>query len=204
MFKALIVYAHLLVDGVRKTRFLADVKLGECDAVSIEGANSNHSLPIHLVLEDYGLNYSFGFGSDEASVIMTGHENGVAALIKRKNSYFISVHCAAHRLTLVSSQAADIPCKVCSVKRTLPQISTSFIKLMLHLLIYLKSKFCLLHNQAVSALRKAKFEFFKNLSSNLHSPKKQWVSHLLSDGFITAESATSKAIESPKFSFHFP
>ena len=38
---------------------------------------------------------------------MTGHENGVAALIKRKNSYLISVHCAAHRLALASSQAAD-------------------------------------------------------------------------------------------------
>ena len=99
--KALIVYAHLLVDGVRKTRFLADVKLGDCDAVSIEGA-------LEGVLEDYGLNYNscFGFSSDGASV-MTGHENGVAALIKRKNSYLISVHCAAHRLALASSQAAD-------------------------------------------------------------------------------------------------
>ena len=38
---------------------------------------------------------------------MTGRENGVAALIKRKNSYFISVHCAAHRLALASLQAAD-------------------------------------------------------------------------------------------------
>ena len=84
--KALIVYAHLLVDGVRKTRFLADVKLGECDALSIEGA-------LEGVLEDYGLNYNscFGFGSDRASV-MTGPENGVAALIKRKNSLYIVQH----------------------------------------------------------------------------------------------------------------
>lgn len=71
--KALIVYAHVICDGIRKTRFLADIKLDKCDAQSIEGA-------LEDVLKDYGLDYRscMGFGSDGASV-MTGCENGVAA-----------------------------------------------------------------------------------------------------------------------------
>ena len=60
--KSLIVYAHLLVNGVRKTRFLADVQLTECTAVAIVEA-------IHMVLKDYNLNMRkcIGFGSDGAS-----------------------------------------------------------------------------------------------------------------------------------------
>ena len=77
--KALMVYAHLIVNGTRKTRFLADVKLTQCDATAIEESLSD-------VIKDYDLNYSscFGFGSDGANV-MTGCDNGMATLLKHKN-----------------------------------------------------------------------------------------------------------------------
>ena len=45
-----------------------------------------------------------GFGSDGASV-MTGHDSGVAAVMKCSNPYLISIHCFAHRLAPTSSQA---------------------------------------------------------------------------------------------------
>ena len=46
-----------------------------------------------------------GFGSDGASV-MVGSKTGVATRMKAMNSFIVSIHCAAHRLALVSSQAA--------------------------------------------------------------------------------------------------
>ena len=48
----------------------------------------------------------FGLSSDGASV-MTGKDNGVAAILKRTHCpHMISVHCVAHRLALATSQAA--------------------------------------------------------------------------------------------------
>ena len=91
---SLIVYAYFVHDGKRKMRYLADVQLEGCDVSSI--------LTVILrVLEDYEVSIKkcFGFGSDGASV-MTGRENGVAALLKRENPYVTSIHCVAHRLAL--------------------------------------------------------------------------------------------------------
>ena len=99
--KALTLYSHHIVSGIRKTRFLAEVKLDQCDALAIMEA-------IEHVFEDYNLDSKkcLRFGSDGASV-MTGKDNGVAALMKRNNPYLISVHCVAYRLALASSQAAE-------------------------------------------------------------------------------------------------
>ena len=63
---------------------------------------------IEQVFKDYILDYkkSMYFGSDGASV-MTGCDDGVAAIMKCSNSYLISIHCVAHRLALASSQFAE-------------------------------------------------------------------------------------------------
>jgi hypothetical protein len=81
----LIVYTYYINNGIRKLRFLADIQLSHCDARSLFTVILN-------VLEDYGVssNKCLGFGSDGASV-MTGRENGVAALLKRVNPYHIFI-----------------------------------------------------------------------------------------------------------------
>ena len=115
-------YAHLIVNGTctKKTRFFADVKLTECDAAAIGECLAD-------VAKDYDLNFSncFGFGSGGASV-MTGCENGVAALLKRKNPYLVSLHCAAHRLALASSQAADKVKAIAQYQKSLSGIYSYF------------------------------------------------------------------------------
>ena len=123
--KSLIVYAHLLVNGVRKTRFLADVQLTECTAVAIVEA-------IHMVLKYYNLNMRkcIGFGSDGASM-MVGKSNGVAALLK-KNPYLISIHCVAHRLALASSQAAVGIKLIVQYQKTLGAIYSHFSHSTIH------------------------------------------------------------------------
>ena len=45
-------------------------------------------------------------GSDGASV-MTGHRNGVSALLKQVAPWIIATHCVTHRLVLATAEAAD-------------------------------------------------------------------------------------------------
>ena len=118
--KTLMVYAHVIVDGVRKTHFLADVQLYECTAVAITDV-------LEGVLKDYSLNPKkcIGFGSDGAKV-MTGRENGVSALLKRKNPCMVSIHCVAHRLALASSQAAEGINVIVQYQKTLSAIYSHF------------------------------------------------------------------------------
>ena len=52
------------------------------------------------------LEKAYGMATDEASV-MTGVRAGVTTLMKKKNPFMLSTHCIAHRLALVSGQAAD-------------------------------------------------------------------------------------------------
>ena len=47
-----------------------------------------------------------GFGSDGAKA-MTGTKEGVTGHLLRVNPMLLNYHCIAHRLALVSSQAAD-------------------------------------------------------------------------------------------------
>ena len=96
------------------------IKLAQCDAVSIEESLGG-------VTENYDLNHTncLGFGSDGASV-MTGCDNGVAALLKRKNPYLLSLHCAAHKLALASSQAAKKVPAIAQYQKSLSAIYTYF------------------------------------------------------------------------------
>ena len=48
----------------------------------------------------------YSFGSDGASV-MSGSREGVARYLKQLNSNIISIHCVAHRITLVAGQASQ-------------------------------------------------------------------------------------------------
>ena len=118
--KALMVHAHFLDNGTKKTRFLAYVMLTECDAVSIEESLAH-------VVKDYDLTYNncYGFGSDGASV-MTGRQNGVAALLKQRNPYLISLHCAAHKLALASSQSAEKVAAIAQYQKSLSTIYSYF------------------------------------------------------------------------------
>jgi hypothetical protein len=117
---SLIVYTHYINNGIRKLRFLADIELSHCDARSLFTVILN-------VLEDYGVssNKCLGFGSDGASV-MTGRENGVAALLKRVNPYLLSIHCVAHRLSLASSQAASGITTIAQYRKTLSALYGHF------------------------------------------------------------------------------
>ena len=47
-----------------------------------------------------------GYGSDGASV-MVENRDGVDTCLKRLNNNIVSIHCAAHRLSLAASQAAN-------------------------------------------------------------------------------------------------
>ena len=100
---SLIIYVYLISDSVGKIRYLADIQLSQCDANAIVAAISK------FLEEDYGvkINKWFGFGYDGASV-MTGRENGVAAILKKENPYLIEIRCAAHRLALASSPPATV------------------------------------------------------------------------------------------------
>ena len=117
---SLILYTYYVFNGFRKLRFLANVELSHCDASSLYAAILN-------VLKDYGVSSSkcLGFGSDGASV-MTGKENGVAALLKRVNPYLISIHCVAHRLALASSQAASEVSTIVKYRQTLSALYGHF------------------------------------------------------------------------------
>ena len=84
-----------------------------------------------LCLEKYRIDSRqiIGFGSNGAAV-MTGHKGGVGVLFKKQfNKYIESVHCIAHRLALVMSQAAD--------KQNVPYLG-KFQELMTSLYKYLK------------------------------------------------------------------
>ena len=83
------------------TRFLGNVELETCDANGIVGCIKNL-----LASYDTPVEKCFGLSSDGASV-MTGKDNGVAAILKRTHCpHMISVHCIAHRVALATSQAA--------------------------------------------------------------------------------------------------
>ena len=111
--KAFILYSHHSPLS-RKTRFLAEVKLDQCDALHIVEA-------IEHVLKDYNLDSKkcLGFGSDGASVV-TGKDNGVAAMMKRSNPYLISV---TVQHIIYSSQAAELVNVLSQYQRSLSAIS---------------------------------------------------------------------------------
>lgn len=50
---------------------------------------------------------TMALGSDGAST-MTGNRNGVGVQLRRKNPHMLQFQCAAHKLALCTSQAAEI------------------------------------------------------------------------------------------------
>ena len=108
-------------------------------------SNSVNVMPVSLsnVFEDYGvkINQCFGIGSDGASV-MTGHENGVAAILKRENPYLIAIHCVAHKLALATSQAAANISTVVQYCKTLSAIYSHFLHSTVHHTSFLLFRKC--------------------------------------------------------------
>ena len=109
-----------------------------------------------------------------------------------------------------------IPTRVCKVTKSLPWMSSDLFKLFRKRDIAFSkykasrsvshlSRYRTLRNKSVGALRKAKCDFLKRLSSLIRSPKQFWslyhsltpnrqrIPPTLNDGYVTIESATSKA-----------
>ena len=101
VLKQLVLYCRTVVRGTLKTRYLKIMDIEDGKAVSIMGA-------IGKVFELFKLEFSnlSSFGSDGTSV-MTGHQGGVATLLRDKSNHLISVQCICHRLALASGQASN-------------------------------------------------------------------------------------------------
>ena len=102
VLKKLCIYLRYMRNYEPVTSFVENVQIdsGTADAIYDK---------IKACLKKYkvGDRQVIGFGSDGASV-MTGSKAGVAAHMKKHvNSYIEGVHCIAHRLALVMSQAAE-------------------------------------------------------------------------------------------------
>ncbi|XP_033736369.1 zinc finger protein 862-like [Pecten maximus] len=106
MQKKLVVYARVLDPDTYKpsTHFIENVKIangtGKAVAEALISCLEERDVPMSKVM---------GLGSDGAKV-MTGKKEGVTGYLMRKNPMMLNFHCIAHRLALVSSQAAsDVP-----------------------------------------------------------------------------------------------
>jgi len=101
-FKQCIVYGRYVDKWGRiQTRFLELERLGDGSAATIQEA-------IELVVKEWQIPWTkvCAFGSDGAAV-MTGVNTGVAKRLTGKNGFLTSVHCVAHRLALVASDACE-------------------------------------------------------------------------------------------------
>ena len=82
------------------TLFLKNIELADGRSEAIMDAMKQ------WVMENkVGFERCVGFGSDGASV-MVGSKTGVAARMKAMKPFIVSIHCVAHMLAIVSSQAA--------------------------------------------------------------------------------------------------
>ena len=70
------------------------------------GTGKAISEKVKTIMEEKGLKLGkvMGLGTDGASV-MTGTGEGVTGHLLRENPMMVNIHCMAHRLALVSSQA---------------------------------------------------------------------------------------------------
>jgi hypothetical protein len=83
------------------TTFLKCEKVKDCTAQGIYSATKEI-----LSGKKIAMAKVCGLGTDGASV-MTGHMNGVRALIREDNPHCVSIHCICHRLNLAVSQACQ-------------------------------------------------------------------------------------------------
>ena len=126
-----IVVHHKLAINVRvvdpvtltpSTFFLSDVRLhaatGKAIFDSIKSELDKRRIPITKV---------FGLGTDGARV-MTGEKNGLTGHFLRVNPHLKNTHCSAHRIALVSEQAAENVPAVRDFRKTLESIYYYFYK----------------------------------------------------------------------------
>ena len=59
----------------------------------------------YLVGQGLDLRKVYGFRSDGAAV-MVGRHNGVVTRLKNKSLHSVAIHCIAHRLNLITSEAS--------------------------------------------------------------------------------------------------
>ena len=98
----IVVYIRFVNSGVVHTKFLTIKHLQD----GVTAADIHGALLEILNSKDIPLSNLIALGTDGAST-MVGKRNGVTTKFKNENSNIISVHCAAHRLALASSQAAN-------------------------------------------------------------------------------------------------
>ena len=98
--KQLVIFSHFLFPGQFQSYFLKVTDLLDGRADTIEKKLVDVCMTCQIPLSKIQ-----AFGSEEAAV-MTGRCTGVAKRLKAHNPEMISIHCAAHRLALASSQAA--------------------------------------------------------------------------------------------------
>ena len=103
--KKLVVWAILMnvedKEPMPEVIFLTDLHLKHADAGCIALAIMDY-----LKSMGVGTDKVMGLGTDGASV-MTGTKNGLSGRMMRLNPHIINIHCIAHRLALVTSQAAE-------------------------------------------------------------------------------------------------
>ena len=98
--KKLVLYARIVKDCTVSTLFLKNIQILDGRAETIMDAMKQW-----IDANKIGFEKCLGFGSDGESV-MVGRKTGLATRMKAVNPFMVSIHCAAHRLALVSSQAA--------------------------------------------------------------------------------------------------
>ena len=101
--KKLIIYARILDPDTYKpsTHFITNVRVK-----SATGKAIFDELGKLLKVKQIPISKVMGLGSDGAKV-MTGTGNGVTGFMLRENPMLLNYHCIAHRLALVTSQAAN-------------------------------------------------------------------------------------------------
>ena len=84
-----------------QTFFLTDVRIR-----SATGAAIFHSIKEECLKRNINISNIYGLGTDGASV-MTGKKTGLIAQFKQSNPHIKNSHCSAHRVALISQQAAE-------------------------------------------------------------------------------------------------
>ena len=131
--KKLVIYVKIVNQCHTKTCFLANIDIVDGRAETIYDTILNWAGERNISLDR-----CVGFGSDGASV-MVGIRSGVATRLKTLNPFIVSVHCAAHRLALTTSQAAKEMAYLSKFMEMLHTLFTTiFITLQFVLLNFIK------------------------------------------------------------------
>lgn len=104
LHKKLAIWARVINGNVLpepESLYLTDLKIEEGTGVAVSKAIFKH-------LEERGVDLSkvSGLGTDGATV-MTDKDKGVTGQFLQLNPHILNIHCSAHRVALVTSQASD-------------------------------------------------------------------------------------------------